>query len=158
MHARLRNAYMTTALIVGTLDITYAIVFSYVRSGTPPARLLQSVAAGAMGRDAAFSGGAAAAAAGLGFHFFIAFTITAIFFAAASKLPWLIRRPAIAGPIYGIGVYLVMNQIVIPASRIAVRPHPATVVLISGLLVHMFVIGTPIAFGARAALGTAAGD
>lgn len=144
--------YLATALIVGALDITYAILFSYFRSGTSPARLLQSVAAGWFGRDAAFAGGAATAAAGLGFHFFIAFTITAIFFLAASRVPALIRQPAIAGPVYGIGVYLVMNWVVIPLSRIAVRPRPATVVLVSGLLVHMFVIGLPIALGARRAL------
>jgi hypothetical protein len=118
----MKKALVATALLVGTLDITYAIGFSYFRSGTPPARLLQSVAAGAFGRDAAFSGGVWTAAAGLAFHFFIAFTITAIFFAAASLLPWLVRRPAIIGPVYGIGVYLVMNFVVIPLSRIGPRP------------------------------------
>ena len=144
--------YLVTALIVGTLDITYAITFSYYRSGTSPARLLQSVAAGWFGRDAAFAGGAATAAAGLGFHFFIAFTITAIFFLAASRVPALIRQPAIAGPLYGIGVYCVMNYVVIPLSRIGPRPFPPMVVFVTGLLVHMFVIGLPIALGARRAL------
>jgi hypothetical protein len=148
----MKKTLITTALLVGTLDITYAIAFSYFRTGTSPQRLLQSVAAGAFGRDAAFSGGAATAAAGLAFHFFIAFTITAIFFAAASRLPWLIRRPAIVGPLYGIGVYLVMNFVVIPLSRIGPRPLAAPIVLVTGVLVHMFVIGTPIAFGARRAL------
>lgn len=147
----MKKTYLATALIVGTLDITYAIVFSYLRSGTSPERLLQSVAAGWFGRDAAFSGGAPTAAAGLGFHYFIAFTITAIFFAAASRLPWLISRPALTGPLYGIGVYVVMNWVVIPFSRIAVFPRPALVVLASGLLVHMFLIGLPIALGARRA-------
>jgi hypothetical protein len=145
-----------TALLVGTLDITYAITFSYFRSGTSPVRLLQSVAAGALGRDGAFNGGLPAAALGLTVHFFIAFTITAIFFAAASRQRWLIRRPAIVGPLYGIGVYLVMNYLVISLSRIGARPRPATIVLVTGVLVHMFLIGAPIAFGARRALaGTA---
>jgi hypothetical protein len=148
----MRKIYLATALIVGTLDITYAIVFSYFRSGTSPERLLQSVAAGWFGRDAAFSGGAPTAAAGLAFHYFIAFTITALFFAAASRLPGLVSRPALVGPLYGIGVYVVMNWVVIPLSRIAVFPRPAPVVLISGLLVHMFLIGLPIALGARRAL------
>jgi hypothetical protein len=144
--------YFITALIVGTLDITYAILFSYFRSGTPPERLLQSVAAGWFGRDAAFAGGAATAAAGLGFHFLIAFTITAIFFFAASRVRTLVRNPAITGPLYGIGVYIVMNYVVIPLSRIGPRPMPPMVVLVSGLLVHMFLIGLPIALGARRAL------
>jgi hypothetical protein len=148
----MKKTLVATALLVGTLDITYAIGFSYFRSGTSPQRLLQSVAAGALGRDAAFSGGAATAAAGLGFHFLIAFTITAIFFVAASRLRWLIRHPAMWGPIYGIGVYLVMNFVVIPLSRIGPRPLGAPVVVVTSLLVHMFVIGAPIAFGARRAL------
>ena len=148
----MKKIFVATALLVGTLDITYAIAFSYFRSGTAPQRLLQSVAAGAFGREAAFSGGAATAAAGLAFHFLIAFTITAIFFAAASRLRWLVRHPAIWGPVYGIGVYLVMNFVVIPLSRIGPRPLGAAVVVVTSLLVHMFVIGTPIAFGARRAL------
>jgi uncharacterized membrane protein YagU involved in acid resistance len=151
--------YFVTALIVGTLDITYAILFSYYRSGTSPERLLQSVAAGWFGRDAAFAGGTATAAAGLGFHFLIAFTITAIFFVAASRLPALTRNVAITGPLYGIGVYCVMNYVVIPLSKIGPRPFPPMVVFVSGLLVHMFLIGVPIAIGAqRRALNARAVD
>jgi hypothetical protein len=141
--------YVVTALIAGTFDITYAITFSYYRSGVSPERLLQSVAAGWFGRDAAFAGGAATAAAGLGFHYFIAFTITAVFFLAASRLRWLAERPFVSGPLYGIGVYAVMNWVVIPLSRIGPRPFPPASVFLSGLLVHMFLIGTPIALGAR---------
>jgi hypothetical protein len=140
-----------TASVVGVLDITYAIVFSYFRSGTSPQRLLQSVASGALGRDA-FTGGWPTAAAGLGFHFFIAFTITAIFFFAASRLPVLVRNPLLSGPLYGIGVYIVMNWVVIPLSKIGPRPFPPMPVFVSGMLVHMFVIGLPIALGARVAV------
>src|SRR3954469_16830967 len=140
--------YLVTALIVGVCDITYAIVFSYFRSGTTPQRLLQGVASGWFGR-AAFDGGWATAAAGLGFHFFIAFTITAIFFIAARRLPALTRQPLLTGPVYGIGVYCVMNYVVIPLSQIGPRPFPPMAVFVSGLLVHMFVIGLPIAIGAR---------
>jgi hypothetical protein len=107
------------------------------------------VASGWFGRDAAFAGGAGTAAAGLGFHFLIAFTITAIFFAAASRMRWLVERPLVTGPLYGIGVYCVMNYVVIPLSKIGPRPFPPMSVFISGLLVHMFVIGLPIALGAR---------
>ena len=148
----MKKTLVWTALIVGTLDISYAILFSYFHSGVSPERLLQSVASGAFGRDA-FAGGVRTAAAGLGFHFFIAFTITAIFFLAASALPALVRRPAITGPLYGIGVYLVMNWVVIPLSKIGPRPFPPplTLALFTGILVHMFFIGLPIAIGARRA-------
>ena len=144
---------VASALIVGVLDIAYAILFSYFRSGTPPARVLQSVASGALGRDA-FSGGGATAALGLGFHFLIAFIITAIFFVVAARMPALTRRPVIIGAIYGIAVYLVMNFAVIPLSKIGPRPLPATFVIITGVLVHMFLVGVPIASGARRAFRT----
>lgn len=143
---------VVTALIAGTFDITYAIVFSYLRSGVAPSRLLQSVAAGALGRDAAFAGGTPTAALGLGLHFLIAFIITLVFFAAASWRKSLVTRPVLIGSVYGIGVYVVMNFIVIPLSRIGPRPLPAAIVTITGVLVHMFLIGTPIAIGARRAI------
>jgi hypothetical protein len=152
-HRRWGKPLVITALIAGALDITYAIVFSYLRSGTPPARLLQSVASGALGRDA-FTGGNATAALGLAFHFLIAFLITAIFFAAAARAPALTRRPLLVGALYGIVVYLVMNFVVIPLSKIGPRPLPATIVIVTGVLVHMFLIGAPIASGARSAFRT----
>ena len=34
----MKKTVITTALLVGTLDITYAIAFSYFRSGTAPQR------------------------------------------------------------------------------------------------------------------------
>ena len=139
---------MAVALIAGTLDIVYAIVFSYFRSGTSPMRLLQSVAYGALGREA-YNGGAATAALGLGFHFLIAFVITAVFFGAASHYPSLTRRPLITGSLFGIVVYLVMNFVVIPLSRIGPRPLPPAIVVVTGVLVHMFLVGVPIAWGAR---------
>ena len=140
------------ALVAGTLDILYAIGFSYARSGVAPSRILKSVAAGAFG-GAAFEGGAGMAAAGLGFHFLNAFLITAAFFLVASRLPGLRRRPVPIGALYGLFVYGVMNYVVIPLSAIGPRPLPPTAIWVTGVLVHMFLIGVPIALAARQALG-----
>ena len=142
------------ALVAGTLDILYAIGFSYARSGVAPSRILKSVAAGAFG-GAAFEGGAGMAAAGLGFHFLNAFLITAAFFLVASRLPSLRRRPILIGALYGLFVYGVMNYVVIPLSAIGPRPLPPTAVWVTGVLVHMFLIGVPIALAARQAFGPA---
>ena len=148
------RTFLGTALLVGIVDIAWAIAFAYVRSGTAPQRVLQSVAAGWFGRDAAYAGGAGTAAAGLGFHFFNAFVITAIFFAAAASRRWLVRRPAMTGPLYGIAVYLVMNWVVIPLSAIAVWPKPPLASLAGGLFIHVVGVGLPIALGARRAIRT----
>jgi hypothetical protein len=139
-------------LLAGTFDICYATGFSYLRSGVPPSRVLHFVASGALGPDA-YKGGVATAAAGLGFHYLIAMIFTAVFFAAASMAPSLIRRPVVSGMVYGAGVYLVMNFVVIPLSRIGPRPLGATIVVVTGVLVHMFLIGTPIALAAQRAFG-----
>ena len=139
-----------TILMVGILDIVYAISFSYFRSGTSPQRLLQGVASGALGR-AAFDGGWRTAAMGLGFHFLIVIVITLLYFAAASRVRALIRHPVALGSLYGIVIYIVMNYVVIPMSQIGVRPRPPLPVMVTGILVHMFVIGTLIALGARRA-------
>ena len=138
---------LATAVVVGVLDIVYAIAFSYWRSGTSPTRVLQSVASGALGRDA-YAGGLATAALGLALHFLIALIVTAIFFAVAARVRALTTQPFIIGALYGVVVYLVMNFVVIPLSKIGPRPLPATIVIVTGVLVHIFLIGIPIALGA----------
>ena len=136
-------------LIAGTLDITYAIVFSLLRSGTSPVRVLQSVASGALGADS-FNRGAASAALGLFFHFFIAFTAAAAYWAASRKLDLLVRAAVVCGVVYGAVIYAVMNYVVIPLSAVPPRAGPRPLlVLVTGLLVHMFFIGLPIALAAR---------
>ena len=57
------------------------------------------------------------------------------------------------GAVYGVFVYLVMNYVVIPLSRIGVFPSPPPAIWITGVLVHMFFIGVPIALAARQAFG-----
>jgi hypothetical protein len=138
------------ALVAGTLDISYATGFSYLRSGVAPSRVLKYVASGALGKEA-LEGGAGTAAAGLGFHYLIAFLFTAFFFGAAALVPKLLDKPVLTGALYGIGIYVVMNYAVVPLSRIGPRPTPPAIVWVTGVLVHMFLIGVPIALAARRA-------
>lgn len=142
-------------LIAGALDISYAIVFSGLHSGVPPIRILQSVASGVLGRDA-YSGGLATAALGGGLHFFIAFSAAAIYLLVARWLHLLVRRPILSGAVYGILVYAFMNLVVIPLSRFPQKPSFPLEVLVTGLLVHMFLFGVPIALASRRAYVTSA--
>ena len=135
-------------LVAATCDICYATGFSYAYRGTAPSRILQSVASGILGADA-YQGGRSTAVLGLGLHYMNALIITCIFFAAAALIPALVRRPIVIGVMYGIVVYAVMNYVVIPLSRIGPRPTPPTPIWVTGLLVHMFFIGVPIALAAR---------
>jgi hypothetical protein len=134
-------------LIAGVLDITYAFVFSYLRSGRTPAFVLQSVASGALGRDA-YQGGAKTAALGLLFHFLIALAAAAVYVFAGRALPFMTTHPIFSGLIYGLCVYAFMNCVVLRASAIRATTWPWSYpksVLIGGLLIHMFGIGLPIA-------------
>ncbi len=146
--SRALRAILLGGLIAGTLDISYACIFSYIRRGTSPVRILQSVASGAVGRSA-FDGGAKTAALGLVFHFLIATTAAAVYYLASRYLRFLVNQAIICGPLYGVCIYLVMNLVVLPLSAIGSRQALPLPVLISGLLVHMFGIGLPIALVVR---------
>ena len=144
---KLLQPILIGGLIAGLLDITYAFVFSYVRSGRTPAFVLQSVASGALGRGA-YQGGAKSATLGLGFHFVIALAAAAVFVLASRVLPFLITQPVISGITYGVFVYAVMYCVVLRVSAIRATTWPWSLpksVFIGGLLIHMFGIGLPIA-------------
>ena len=144
---RLLQPILIGGLIAGVLDITYAFLFSYLRSGRSPAWVLQSVASGALGRGA-FQGGAKTAALGLAFHFLIAFTAAAIFVLAGRALPFMTTNALVSGIIYGLCVYAFMYCVVLRVSAIRSTTWPWSLpksVFIGGLLIHIFGIGLPIA-------------
>ncbi|MDQ3743071.1 MAG: DUF4407 domain-containing protein [Acidobacteriota bacterium] len=146
--SRALRAIFWGGLIAGALDITYAFVFYGLRNRLSPARILQSVASGLLGADA-FKGGLGVAALGAALHFFIAFTAAAVYYAASRRLNLLLRRAVVCGVIYGVLIYALMNYVVVPLSAAPPRGTPPPVVLVTGLLVHMFFIGLPIALFAR---------
>lgn len=146
----LRAGYVLAAgLIAGTLDIAYACIFWALKADVPPQRIFQSVAAGLLGK-ASFEGGSATAALGLFLHYFIATTMALMYYLAARRYPALVRRPVLKGAIYGLLLYLVMNDVVVPLSAAAPgSKNPLWVTL--SVLVHMFLIGVPIALVTRSA-------
>lgn len=134
-------------LIAGTLDLTAACVFSWLRSGVSPVRVFQFVASGVLGPDS-FTGGAKSAALGVALHFLIATGATVVFYLASRKWMFLIENPVVAGLLYGIPVYLFMNFVVLPLSQVQQRPQPISARLIN-LVILMFCIGLPIALIVR---------
>jgi hypothetical protein len=149
-------ALLVGGTIAGTLDILFAISFAGY-NGMPATKLLQTVASGALGKTA-FDGGVAAAATGLACHFALSYLWTALFLAAAWRLPALLRRPAVAGILFGILVFLAMRLIVLPLSAFPfpVKFKPLGTVL--DLMSHMFFFGLPIAIAASKTLLARAAD
>ncbi len=148
-----RRTLLVGALTVGTLDILDAIIFFGVR-GVKASRIFQSISAGLLGR-AAFSDGMPTVLLGFVLHYGIATTIVLVFWAASRRMPTLAARPFLWGPLYGIGVYLVMYYVVLPLSASGPASH-ATPIVINELLIHMFGVGIPSALTARAARQPAA--
>jgi hypothetical protein len=133
-------------LVAGVLDISSAFLLSYPK-GVGPIRVLQGVAAGLLGRDAAMGGGLKTAALGLAIHFFIAFVVSTVFYLASRKLLFLREHAVISGLIYGVLIYGFMYWIVMPWAYPVV--HPSIVRDVTAVCVHMFLIGLPIALITR---------
>lgn len=140
-------------VLCGILDINSAFVAYYLYRRISPVRILQSVAAGAVGRTAAFAGGWKTATLGLCLHFLIAFIWATIFYAASRKIGWLTRYPYVAGALYAEVVYLAMNFVVIPLSATARGPF-VWPVLITGPIGHIFFVGLPISLAVWRFAGT----
>jgi hypothetical protein len=145
------QAILTGGLIAGVLDITYACIFSYFRRGLRPITVLQSVASGALGREA-YNGGFKTAALGLAFHFLIALTIAAVYYFASRVIRPMVTQPVLCGLIYGVCVYLVMYGLVLRFSAIRSANYPWSYpwpVLVGNVLIHTLGIGLPIALAVR---------
>ena len=123
----------------GVFDLTAA----FIEFGWSVPR---AIASGLLG-SAAFHGGTGAWILGVVLHFLIAFSAAAFYYIASRKLSFLKQHFLVCGVFYGIGVFLVMNLVVLPLSAVPWKVGPfALAALIKGLLIHMFLIGLPISF------------
>jgi hypothetical protein len=138
-------AVLTGGILCGVLDLTCALVAFRIR-GIRPIRALQGIASAALGASA-LQGGKRTATLGTFFHFVVAFSATAVYCLASSRLFFLINHPFVYGPLYGIAVHLFMTFAVLPLSA-AKRPFLLSAFLIQ-FVIHMFAVGLPIALVAR---------
>lgn len=143
-----RNSLLRSILIgtvlMGTLDaIVWHVIVVSMMGGQPLDVVYQYIASGLLGVGA-FEGGLATAALGLFLHYVVAFGVTAVFMLAADRIP-LLRRYAIpASLVYGFGVFIVMNMIIVPLSLTPDLPAPTTPELILAILDHVLIIGLPL--------------
>jgi hypothetical protein len=132
-------------LIAGVLDITSAFVIAELK-GTGSIRMLRGIASGLLG-SRAFEGGWATAGLGLAIHFLIALAAASVFYAASGRVSFLTQQPVVSGLLYGIAVYVFMYWIVVPLAFATSRHSISRDVI--AVLVHMFLIGLPIALVVR---------
>ena len=137
---------LSAGLLCGVLDLTAAFVNSGLR-GASPIRVLQFIGSGWLG-SVSFNSGLASASLGLISHFLVAFSASAVFYAASRKLDFLTEQAVISGILYGIAVYWFMNLIVVPLSA-APKLKFSVVSMVTGLAIHMVCVGLPIALTIR---------
>jgi hypothetical protein len=140
------RAIFWAGLVCGAMDITAAFVTWWSR-GVRPVDILQGIASGVLGPKA-YGGGTGPAALGLAFHFLIAFSAAAVFYAASRKIGFMTQRPIISGVAYGVAVYLVMYWIVMPLSRFHRGPFSAFNTAVA-IVTHMVCVGLPISLLVR---------
>jgi hypothetical protein len=130
-------------IIAGTLDALAAIVFyGPVMGKLSSDSLFRGIASGAFGKEA-FEEGKPFALYGVFFHYLIALLFSLFFFMIFPRISFLRNNRILGGILYGIFVWVVMNQIVIPLSKIPYRGFhlwPA----ITGTLILIFMVGLPI--------------
>ena len=141
------RAIVASGLAAGVLDITYASVSSLLR-GSSPARMLRAIASGVLGRPA-LDGGWETSLVGLAFHFAIATGWAALYVLASRRLPVLLARPRLCGPVYGLVVFWLMHLVVLPLSNVPFQVSFTPKFLASGFAAHLFCVGLPIALVAR---------
>ncbi len=142
------TAILWIALLAGTLDISENIIFNAFRHVTPY-MIFQYIASGLVGMKS-FDDGIASVALGIAIHYAIALAWTVIFFAASRRLEILVLRPVICGLLYGGVVYVIMNFVVLPLTRV---PHAEKAITlasrINGVAALLFCIGLTIALLVR---------
>ena len=111
--------------------------------------LLQGIAGGWLGMSA-FRGGLATAALGAFFHFLIATIASTVFYFASRKWTFLVKHAVVSGLLYGIAVYILMYDVVLPVSAYHTKiALPRILVLARDVAVHMFLVGLPISLVVR---------
>jgi hypothetical protein len=131
-------------LIIGMLHLTIQSWFVYsVLEKNPFISVLQYVASGAIG-NAAFAGGTATALLGLVLEFIMTTIIAGVFILGADRIPLLHRHLIPGSLLYGFGVFIVMNFIVLPLSAAPPLPVPPMWLFIEIILEHVLLIGLPL--------------
>jgi hypothetical protein len=131
-------------LILGTLHLIIQswFVFSLLEKN-PLISVLQYVASGAMG-NAAFTGGLATALLGVILDFIMTTIMAGVFILSVDRIPLLRRHVILGSLLYGFGVFIVMNFIVLPLSAAPTLPAPPMWLFIEIVLEHILLIGLPL--------------
>ncbi|MEP6634077.1 MAG: hypothetical protein ABJA62_07695 [Luteimonas sp.] len=114
-------------------------------------KLFQTIAVGVLGKTS-YDGGTNAAWLGAGLHLFMATMFVVIYTLVARRSPKLLLKPFVYGPLYGVVLYVVMNFVVLPLSRVDATPSFKHLDWIVWSILAHLVFGTICVLYARRAL------
>ena len=129
---------LLTGILAGTLDAVAAIVVYQVN----PKAMFQFIASGALGNES-FAMGWSSATLGILFHFFIALCWTSAFFLLYPKMKILSKNKYVTAVFYGIIIWMGMNLVVLPLSRIDPGEFDISQAAV-GATILIFAIGLPL--------------
>lgn len=135
---------LLAGLLAAILDGLDAAIFIGMARGVAVSRVFQFIASGLLGPKS-FGAGWRTVALGILIHFFIALSAAAAYYAFAQRIPFLVQRPLIAGPLFGIALFALMHYLVVPLSAAPKQPPASWPALLNLTLSHIFFVGLPIA-------------
>lgn len=158
-HARSSLAWSQVflgGLLVAAADIAFATTYWFSWTAPGLVKVFQAIAVGALGK-ASFEGGMATALLGAGLQWFMASMFVLVYALVGKRVPALLRKPFVYGVPYGLVLYVVMNFVVMPLSRVGASPsleHPGRLVPV--VVAHL-VFGVVCAWFAGRALRRSGG-
>lgn len=154
-HAHAPRILWASVLVGGLLvalgDFIFATTLWFSWDAEGLKRVFQTIAVGVLGQ-ASYEGGAQSAVLGAALHVLMATAFVAIYALVARRHTSLLSRPVVLGALYGVVLYVVMNFVVMPLSRVGRSPsfaHPDWIAY--AVLAHM-VFGVICVLFARRAL------
>jgi hypothetical protein len=144
------NRYVLSAaaivFLLATGDLIFACTYWHATYAVPPARLIQNIASGLLGKRA-FAGGENTVLLGVVLQYFMISLMVATYYVASRRIEALNAKPWLWGLLYGLVLYVTMNHVVVPLSAAPRGPVIASWIILS-IVVHL-VIGVTVALGAR---------
>ena len=135
-----------SGLIIGALHLVIQAwtVFILILKLAPSFMVgAQFITSGLLG-DAAYTGGFATALLGVILEIVMTIIIAGIFIFSADRIPLLRKNVIVGSLLYGFGVFIVMNFVVLPLSAATVSAPPPMGLLIETVLEHMLLVGLPL--------------
>jgi len=129
-------------LLVGILDIAAAMLSFYISTGKSPLIVLKFIASAVTG-PSAYADGTTSILLGLALHFSVAFLFTLFFFLVYKPLHLFQFNTLLTGVLYGIFIWVVMNQLILPMTSVKQQPFK-WLEAVKAIIILITMIGLPL--------------